>query len=459
MSKTVAIIGRPNVGKSTLFNRLAGRRLAIVDDTPGVTRDRREAEVAWGGLRFTLIDTAGLDEQAPESLAGRMRAQTEAAIAVADLILFLIDSRAGVTPLDRHFAQLLRRKGRSTLVVANKCEGSAGEAGLYETYGLGFGEPVAISAEHGEGMADLHQALREALGEEAQAAAEECASAPEEEGEDGQPAGPLRVAVIGRPNVGKSTLINSLIGEERLLTGPEAGITRDSIRLAWQWRGRDVALYDTAGMRRRARVQERLEKLSVSDALRAIRFAEVVVLLIDALQPFDKQDLQLADLIEREGRALVIGVNKWDLAADKKALRKQLEEEAGRLLPQVRGVRLVPVSALAGSGLDGLMQAVMKAAEVWNKRVPTAALNRWLADAVEAHPPPIVEGRRIRLRYITQAKARPPTFILFSQRAKALPESYRRYLVNGLRTSLDLPGTPIRLHTRAGENPFAGRKG
>jgi len=452
MSTTIAIIGRPNVGKSTLFNRLAGKRLAIVHDIAGVTRDRKEADVAWGSLRFTLIDTAGFDEAAPETLTGRMRAQTEAAIKAADLCLLLIDARAGVTPLDEYFAQVLRRHARKTLLIANKCEGRAGKAGVYEAYRLGLGDPIAVSAEHGDGIADLYQALRGIVGAEAEA---EEVGAPEEEGEAERPAGPLRIAVIGRPNVGKSTLINRLIGEERLLTGPEAGITRDAIRVPWQWRDHAVALYDTAGMRRRARVRESLEKLSVSDALNAIRFAEVAVLLIDAREPFEKQDLQLADLVEREGRALVIAVNKWDLAADKKALRKELEEEAGRLLPQLRGVRLVPVSALKGTGLQALMAAVVEAAEVWNRRVPTAALNRWLADAVEAHPPPAVAGRRIRLRYMTQAKARPPTFVLFSQRAKALPVAYRRYLVNALRPAFDLPGTPIRLSLRTGKNPYA----
>ncbi|MDP2621824.1 MAG: ribosome biogenesis GTPase Der [Hyphomicrobiales bacterium] len=452
MSKTIAIIGRPNVGKSTLFNRLAGKHLAIVHDTPGVTRDRKEADVSWGDLRFNLIDTAGFDEAAPETLTGRMQAQTEAAIKSADVCLLLVDARAGVTPLDEHFAQILRRHARKTLLIANKCEGRAGEAGVYEAYRLGLGDPIAISAEHGEGLADLYQALRGVVG--AQAEAEEV-EARAEEGEGEAPVGPLRIAVIGRPNVGKSTLINRLIGEERLLTGPEAGITRDSIRVPWVWRGREVALHDTAGMRRRARVQESLEKLSVADALNAIRFAEVVALLIDAREPFEKQDLQLADLVEREGRALVIGVNKWDLAADKKALRKELAEELERLLPQLRGVRLVSVSALNGTGIEALMEAVVAAADVWNRRVPTAALNRWLADAVAAHPPPAVAGRRIRLRYMTQAKARPPTFVLFSQRAKSLPTAYRRYLVNGLRTAFALPGTPIRLSLRTGTNPYA----
>ncbi|HXK53485.1 MAG TPA: ribosome biogenesis GTPase Der [Hyphomicrobiales bacterium] len=470
MSMTIAIIGRPNVGKSTLFNRLAGKRLAIVHDAPGVTRDRKEAEVSWGALKFRLIDTAGLDESAPETLEGRMRAQSEVAIAEADLCLFLIDARAGVTPTDEHFASLLRKAGRPTLLLANKCEGKAAEAGLYEAFSLGLGEPMAVSAEHGEGVADLYQALQAFAQERAEAeagAAPPQASLVEDwEPEDGiddgeadeRPAGPLRIAVVGRPNAGKSTLINRLIGSERLLTGPEAGITRDSIRVPWQWRGHEVALYDTAGLRKKARVSASLEKLSVGDTLHAIRFAEIVILLIDAGQPFEKQDLQIADLIVREGRALIVGVNKWDLVADKQALRKQIEEEVERLLPQVRGLALIPVSAATGKGLDALMKAVFAAAETWNRRVPTAALNRWLTDAVESHPPPAVSGRRIRLRYMTQAKARPPTFVAFCQRADALPESYVRYMINSLRGAFDLWGTPIRLHMRKGENPYAEKK-
>jgi len=445
---TVAIVGRPNVGKSTLFNRLVGRRVALVDDRPGVTRDRREGEAEFGDLSFRVVDTAGLDEAASGSLEARMREQTERAIEEADLSLFLIDARAGLTPMDEHFAALLRRNGKPVVLVANKSEGRRGEAGALEAYALGLGEPVQISAEHGEGMADLYQAVDLAL--QASGLAGEGEPEAEEAGR------PLRIAVVGRPNAGKSTLINTLVGEERLLTGPEAGITRDSIAVPWEWRGRAIELFDTAGLRRRARVQEKLEKLSVGDALRAIRFAEIVVLLIDAAQAFEKQDLQIAELVAEEGRALVIGVNKWDLVEDRSAAGRALREAADRLLPQVKGVPLVMLSGLTGSGLDGLMKAVVQAHETWNRRVPTGALNRWLTETVEQHPPPAVTGRRIRLRYMTQPKSRPPTFVAFCSRPDALPTSYTRYLVNGLRDAFDLPGVPIRLLVRGGgPNPYA----
>jgi len=445
---TVAIVGRPNVGKSTLFNRLVGRRVALVDDRPGVTRDRREGEAEFGDLSFRVVDTAGLDEAASGSLEARMREQTERAIEEADLSLFLIDARAGLTPMDEHFAALLRRSGKPVVLVANKSEGRRGEAGALEAYALGLGEPVQISAEHGEGMADLYQAVDLAL--------QASGLAGEGEPEADEAGRPLRIAVVGRPNAGKSTLINTLVGEERLLTGPEAGITRDSIAVPWEWRGRAIELFDTAGLRRRARVQEKLEKLSVGDALRAIRFAEVVVVLIDAGQAFEKQDLQIAELVAEEGRALVIGVNKWDLVEDRSAAGRALREAADRLLPQVKGVPLVMLSGLTGSGLDGLMKAVVQAHETWNRRVPTGALNRWLTETVEQHPPPAVTGRRIRLRYMTQPKSRPPTFVAFCSRPDALPTSYTRYLVNGLRDAFDLPGVPIRLLVRGGgPNPYA----
>jgi GTP-binding protein len=442
----VAIVGRPNVGKSTLFNRLVGKRLALVDDRPGVTRDRREGEANLAGLNFTAIDTAGLDDAAPASLAGRMRAQTEAAVASADVSVFVIDARAGVTPLDRHFADMLRATGKPIVLVANKSESRAGTAGATEAWELGLGEPIPISAEHGDGLGDLRDAL-----------AAHGADAEDDEAE-GAAARPIKVAIVGRPNAGKSTLVNQLIGQERLLTGPEAGITRDAIAIDWTWRNRAFRLYDTAGLRKKARVESKLEKLAVADALRAVQFAEVVVLVIDVDLPFEKQDLQIADLVEQEGRALVIALDKWDLVADRQKVRSDLVEKAKRLLPQIAGVALVPVSGLTGEGLDRLMEAVTKAYTVWNRRVATAKLNRWLLDVVERHPPPAVSGRRIKLRYLTQTKARPPTFVAFCSRPEALPDAYRRYLVNALRHDFDLNGTPIRLLLRRGENPFAGRK-
>jgi GTP-binding protein len=445
----VAIIGRPNVGKSTLFNRLVGQKLALVDDRPGVTRDRREGEARLGHLSFRVIDTAGLEEAEPGSLSDRMRQQTEEAVDQADLILFLVDARAGILPADRAFAALVRRAGKPVLLLANKAEGAAGLAGAYDAFSLGLGDPVPVSAEHGEGMSDLLQALRPFA---------ETDEEDEEEDEDDIRARPLRVAIVGRPNAGKSTLVNRMVGSERLLTGPEAGITRDTISLEWTWRDRAVKLFDTAGLRKRARVEDKLEKLSVADALRAIRFAEVVVVLLDATIPFEKQDLTIVDLIESEGRALVIGLNKWDLVADKPGLLKELKEEATRLLPQVRGVPIVPLSGLAGEGIDRLMAAVVQQADVWSQRVSTAKLNDWLQEAIQAHAPPAVSGRRIKIRYMTQVKARPPHFAIFGNQLDGLPRSYTRYLVNGLRETFDLPGVPIRLSLRTGKNPFEGRR-
>ncbi len=453
MSFTIAIIGRPNVGKSTLFNRLVGRRSALVDDQPGVTRDRREGEGRLGDLRFKVIDTAGLDEGSAESLVGRMLAQTKLALKSADAVFFLIDARVGLTSADRTFAELVRRAGKPTILVANKCESRASEAGRLESYALGLGDPIGISAEHNEGMGDLFDALREALPELTEPPAEEEARVFVDEDMRS-----IRVAVVGRPNVGKSTLINRLIGEERLLTGPEAGITRDAIAVDLEWRGRAFRLDDTAGIRRRPKVQEKVEKLSVGDALNSIRFAEVVVLLMDSQQTFEDQDLRLADLVEREGRALVLGMSKWDIAERKPGALAKLREEADRRLAQLKGVPLVGVSGLTGEGLDRLMQAVCDAHKVWNKRVPTRALNRFLEQALDENPPPAVSGRRLKLNYITQPKTRPPSFVLFCTRADAVPDAYLRYLVNAMREKFDLPGTPIRLMLREKANPYAGRK-
>jgi GTP-binding protein len=451
MSFSLVIVGRPNVGKSTLFNRLVGRRLALVDDLPGVTRDRREGEARLGDLDFTVIDTAGLEEGAGETLAARMMAQTRRAVADADAVLFLIDARIGLTPSDRAFADLVRRSGKPAIVVANKSESAAGNAGALEAYELGLGEPVAISAEHGEGLADLYDAVRAAL-------PDQTAEVRGEPDAPTQPGGPIRVAVVGRPNSGKSTLVNRLLGEERLLTGPEAGITRDAIAVDLDWRGHDFRVYDTAGLRRRSRIEHKLEKLSVADALRAIRFAEVVVVLVDAAHPFEEQDLRIADLVEREGRALVLAVNKWDAAECPPGAISRLRIEADHLLPQVKGSPLVAVSGLTGEGLDRLMQAILDAHAVWNRRAPTNALNRWLGEALVQHPPPAVSGRAVKLNYITQVKARPPSFVVFCTRADAVPEAYRRYLINGLREAFDLPGTPIRLTLREKANPYARRK-
>jgi GTP-binding protein len=462
MSATIAIVGRPNVGKSTLFNRLVGKKLALVDDQPGVTRDRREGDASLGHLRFTVIDTAGLEEADRDSLAARMRAQTETAIEQADVVLFMIDARLGLTPMDHTFAELVRRSGKPVILLANKAEGNKGKDGVFESYSLGLGDPVPFSAEHGEGTADLLEALAPYIADEPEEDEEEAwadvpADAPSDE--DVDPNRPLRVTIIGRPNAGKSTLVNRMIGEERLLTGPEAGITRDTISVEWEWRGRPVKLFDTAGMRKRARIDEKLEKLAVADSLRAIRFAEVVVVLLDATIPFEKQDLTLADLTEREGRAVVIGLNKWDLVADKQGLLAELKEKAYHLLAQIRGVEIVPLSGLAGDGIDRLMQAVFRAYEVWNRRVSTAKINRWLEGVLSAHPPPAVAGRRIKIRYMTQPKARPPTFALFGNQLEHLPVSYLRYLTNNLREAFELPGTPVRLHTRGGANPYDKSKG
>ena len=456
MAAKIALVGRPNVGKSTLFNRLAGKRLALVDDTPGVTRDRREGEARLGDLSFTVIDTPGLEEAPEAALEGRMRQQTDRAVEEAALCLFIIDAREGVTPLDKTFASILRASGKPVILLANKAEGAAGEAGVYDAYALGIGDPIAISAEHGEGLGDLYAAIEPYLTSEIDDEADEEAAWDD-------PLKPLRVAIVGRPNAGKSTLINRLIGDEnRLLTGPEAGITRDSISVEWRWRGKDrdwpVKLFDTAGMRKKARVQSKLEKLSVADALRAVKFAEVVVLLLDAEKPFEKQDLQIADLALREGRALVIAVNKWDLIEDKNDAMRNLREMADRLLPQAPGLPISPLSAKTGAGLNRLMPAVTQVYIDWNARVKTPELNDWLQEATSRHAPPAVSGQRIKLRYIAQTKTRPPTFVAQCTRAEELPASYKRYLVNGIRDAFDIKAVPIRLILKKPQNPYAKNK-
>ncbi|MDQ0561794.1 GTP-binding protein [Rhizobium mesoamericanum] len=471
MSFTVAIVGRPNVGKSTLFNRLVGKKLALVDDTPGVTRDRRPGEARLVDLRFTIVDTAGLEEAHEESLQGRMRAQTEAAIDEADLSLFVVDAKTGLTPVDTALAEMLRRRGKPVVLVANKSEARGSDAGFYDAYSLGLGEPTPISAEHGQGMLDLRDAIIAALGEERAFPPKEDVAVTDvdipqpigEEGEEEEEAAyddtkPLRVAIVGRPNAGKSTLINRFLGEDRLLTGPEAGITRDSISVEWDWRGRTIKMFDTAGMRRKAKVIEKLEKLSVADTLRAIRFAELVVIVFDATIPFEKQDLHIVDLVLREGRAAVLAFNKWDMIEEPQAVLADLREKTDRLLPQARGIRAVPISGQTGRGLDKLMQSIIDTDRVWNKRISTARLNRWLEQQQVQHPPPAVSGRRIKLKYMTQVKARPPAFMISCTRSDALPESYTRYLINGLRNDFDMPSVPIRIHYRSPDNPYESKK-
>jgi GTPase len=443
MTLTVAIVGRPNVGKSTLFNRLVGRRAALVHPEPGVTRDRREGEGRLGGLEMTLIDTAGLEDVVGDSMEARMREQTERALLDAEVALLVIDARVGLTPWDRHFADWIRKSPTPVILVANKCEGGGGRAGQLEAFELGLGEPVGISAEHGEGLSDLYDALAEH------------ATEADYDTDQRDADGTVQLAIIGRPNVGKSTLVNRLVGEERVITGPKPGVTRDAIAIRWNWNGHDIRLIDTAGMRRRARVEQTLERLSVADTLRAIRFAHVVVLLVDGEAVAERQDFTIAKQVIDEGRAMVIAINKWDILKDRDTVLRRLRDRLERSLPQVRGIPVITLSALTGAGVDRLLPAVFKAYDIWNRRISTAELNRWLSVAIERHPPPLVQGRRLKLRYMTQPKARPPTFALFSSRSEALPESYLRYLTNGLRESFDLPGVPIRINPRKGKNPYA----
>jgi GTPase len=454
MPLSVAIIGRPNVGKSTLFNRLTGKRHAIVDDTPGVTRDRREGDASIAELNFHLIDTAGLDDADDDSLESRMRHQTERAVAEADVTLFMFDARAGLTPIDEHFANWLRTQETPVILLANKCEGRAAEAGRMEAFAIGLGEPIAVSAEHGIGIGDLYDAL-EPYAAEVQYAERTLES--DADADVDAENRPLQMAIVGRPNVGKSTMVNRLLGEDRMLTGPESGITRDAISIPWAYEGREVRLVDTAGMRKRGKINEKLEILSVQDSRRAIQYAEVVVLVLDSNAILEKQDLTLARQVIEEGRALIIAVNKWDAADDRKASLKRLDDKLQTSLPQVRGIPVITCSSKTGKNLDKLMPAVFQLHEQWNRRIPTAALNTWLADMTGAHPPPIVAGRRLRLRYVTQAKSRPPTFILFSTRADKLPESYVRYLANGLREDFDLWGIPLRFNVRKRDNPYADK--
>jgi len=451
---TIAIVGRPNVGKSTLFNRMTGKRTALVSDLPGLTRDRKEGEAEIWGHIARLVDTAGLEEAASGSIAARMRAQTETAIGEADLVLFVIDARAGVTPVDLEFARIVRQSGNKAILVANKCEGSKGTEGFYEAYAMGLGEPVAISAEHGEGMSDLYGDIVETLGLDMEADNENTPDA-EAPAEEEDPTRPIKVAIVGRPNAGKSTLVNALLGEERMITGPEPGLTRDSVASDLVWAGRNIKLFDTAGLRRKAKVEDTAEKLATSDTIRAIRFAEVVVLLVDAERGIEHQDLTIASMVADEGRALVIAINKWDLIVEKQKRLKELHDTVSERLAQLPGLRVVPLSALGERGLDKLMPEVFGVYELWNKRISTNDLNRWLREAIDRHAPPATSGRRIKMRYMTQVSTRPPTFVVFCSKPDALPDSYVRYLEKSLRTTFGFPGVPIRFNLRKGENPYA----
>ncbi len=446
MTFTVVILGRPNVGKSTLFNRLVGRKIALVDDQPGVTRDRREGLAQIADLSFRVFDTAGLDDARKETLEARMSAQAEMAVHEADLVLFVIDARAGITPIDRLFAEKIRKFGKPVRLVANKAEARMAEAGVLESYSLGFGEPLAISAEHGEGMESIYDAIAPLLSETVEVEANES--------DDEALTRPLRLAIIGQPNAGKSTLVNTMLGEERMLTGPEAGITRDAIATDWSWGGREVKLWDTAGIRRKSRVTGKIEKLAVSDALRAIRFADCVVVLIDASMVIERQDLALSDLVATEGRAIVLALSKWDLVEDKQKKLAEVHSDLEDVLPEIRGVPVVTISSKQERGVDKMMKAVFEAVDRWSARITTSQLNRWLESAVERNPPPAPSGRRIKIRYATQASSRPPTFAVFGNQMSKMPDSYKRYLMNTLRRDFDLAGVPIRFSLRGGKNPF-----
>jgi GTPase len=459
---TIAIVGRPNVGKSTLFNRMTGKRTALVSDLPGLTRDRKEGEGEIWGHPVRIVDTAGLEEAAHGSIAARMRAQTELAIGDANLILFVIDARAGVTPADQEFARVVRNSGTPALVVANKCEGSKGSEGFYEAYAMGLGEPIAVSAEHGEGFSDLYGEITEKLKLELEADNEN-ESGPVTEGDEvapeDDPARPIKVAIVGRPNAGKSTLVNALLGEERMITGPEPGLTRDSVASDLIWAGRNIKLFDTAGLRRKSKVEDSAEKLATSDTIRAIRFAEVVVLMVDAERGIEHQDLTIASMVADEGRALVIAINKWDLIVEKQKRLKELHDTVALRLAQLPGLRVVTLSALGERGLDKLMPEVLGVYDLWNKRISTNNLNRWLREALDKHSPPATSGRQIKLRYMTQVSARPPTFVAFCSKPDSLPDSYVRYLEKSLRTTFGFPGVPIRFNLRKGGNPFADKRG
>lgn len=464
MTLTVAIVGRPNVGKSTLFNRLAGRKIAIVDDQPGVTRDRKEAMGRLGDMDLRLIDTAGFEDVTDQSLEARMRRQTEIAINEADVSIFLYDARAGVTPIDERFAQLLRKSGKPVVLCANKCEGKQGDEGLMEAWRLGLGDPAPLSAEHGEGLSDLYELLRQA--EEKLAAAEGFASLepeaeieeefdPDAEPPPEDPTKPIRIAFVGRPNAGKSTLLNGILNDDRFITGPEAGITRDSVTVAWNWRGREIRLVDTAGLRKRAKVQEKLERMSTMETTHSIRFADVVVLVMDPRDAFEKQDVQIANLVLREGRGLVFAITKWDTVDNVSEARKEMEHQAEAHLPHAKGTPVVPVSGETRKNLDKLMDACLKVHKDWSARIKTRDLNDWLQYTTQKHPPPAPDGKRIKPRYMAQMKTRPPTFVLLCSRSEMMPEPYKRYLLNEMREAFDLPGVPLRLVLKSPKNPYA----